>query len=360
MGEKDYYKILGVPKNATLDDIKKAYRSLARKYHPDVNPNNKEAEERFKEINEAYEVLSDPVKRKNYDQLGDAFFTPPNEGGFGYKYSGKDFFSDLFGDSFEEILSGFFGKSKKRKSSKGENIEIQLNIPFEEALKGVTKTILVKYETPCEACDGFGVDTKKSSSCLRCGGTGYILEKRGSINIHQSCPDCGGQGRKNLTKCSSCNGLGVVKGENRVTFSIPEGIEDGEIITLRGKGKPGKGGAEPGDLFIIVNVTPHKYFKREGKDLYLELPLSITEAILGTKVEVPLPQGTKLNVTIPPNTFEGQKLRLAGRGIKDKDGTTGDLYLVAKIIMPKTLPPEARKLVEELKKYIKPPKRDFN
>ncbi len=359
MGQKDYYKILGVTKNATEDEIKKAYRSLARKYHPDVNPNNKEAEERFKEINEAYEVLSDPVKRKNYDQLGDAFFTPSSEGGFGYKYSGKDFFSDLFGDSFEDILSGFFGKTKKRKN-KGENIEIQVDISFEESLKGTSKTIRVKYDTPCEVCNGSGADAKKTLLCSRCNGTGFISVKRGSMNIHQSCPDCGGIGRKNITPCSNCKGLGSIKADNIVTFSVPPGIENGELITIKGKGKPGKGGAEPGDLLIYVNIVPHKYFKREGNNLFLELPLSITEAILGTKIELPLPNGTKLNVTIPPGTFDGQKLRLTGKGIKDSRGIAGDLYLIAKIEMPKNLHPEAKKVVEELKNYIKPPKRDFS
>lgn len=359
MAHKDYYKILGVSKTASEEEIKKAYRTLARKYHPDVNPNNKEAEERFKEINEAYEVLSDPEKRKKYDQMGDAFFSPPNEGGFGYQYSGKDFFTDLFGDfgdTFEDILSGFFGKSKRKSAKKGEDFHIEFAIPFEEAISGATKTISVKYDVPCENCKGTGFDYSTATPCSRCKGKGFVLEKRGNLNIQQQCTDCMGKGYKNLTYCKSCGGLGTRKIENRVTFTIPPGLEDGTVLTIKGKGKPGYGGAEAGDLFITIKVLPHKFFKKEGRDIYLELPLSITEAILGGKVEVPLPKGGRLKVNVPPKTFNGQKLRIPGKGIND-GVAQGDLYLIAKIEIPESVPPEAIKLFEELKKYIKPPKR---
>lgn len=359
MAKKDYYKILGVSKDATIDEIKKAYRTLARKYHPDVNPNNKEAEERFKEINEAYEVLSDPEKRKNYDMMGDAFFTPTEEGGFGYQYSGRDFFTDIFGDTFENIFSSFFGKKKTQKA-KGEDINIDLTITFEEALRGAEKTVLLKYEAPCPNCEGQGVDVSKASTCPRCKGSGFLYEKRGNVQIRQSCPDCSGRGYKNIYTCPNCGGLGTTQVQNRVTFNVPAGVEDGDTLKVAGKGKPGKYSHQPGDLIVHIHVLPHKYFKREGKDLYLELPLSITEAILGSKIEIPLPYGSKINVTIPPYTFNGQKLRIAGKGVKDSKGQAGDLYLVAKIEMPQKLQPEALKLIEELKKYVPPPKRHFS
>lgn len=359
MPKKDFYQILGVQKTATDDEIKKAYRALARKYHPDVNPNNKEAEERFKEINEAYEVLSDPEKRKKYDMMGDAFFTPTDEGGFGYQYSGRDFFSDLFGGSFDELFSGLFGKTKKTRSNKGEDIEIDVSISFEESLIGTEKTILLKYETTCNICDGNGVDLSKAVTCARCKGKGYTLEKKMNINIQQSCQECGGRGYKNILTCKNCAGIGKVPIENKVTFKVPAGVKEGDVIRIPGKGKPGKGSAPSGDLLIHFNVTPHRYFKREGNDLYLELPLSITEALLGCKIEVLLPYGTKLNVSVPPHTFNGQKLRLVGKGVKDEKGLSGDLYLIAKIELPDKLSPEAKKLVEELKKYIPSPKRNY-
>lgn len=359
MAKKDYYQVLGISKNATEDEIKKAYRSLARKYHPDVNPNNKEAEERFKEINEAYEVLSDPEKRKKYDMMGDAFFTPTDEGGFGYQYSGRDFFADLFGDSFEDLFSGFFGKSKKTKINRGENIDINITLSFEEALKGTEKTILFKYDTYCNTCEGSGVDLSRASTCPRCKGKGYSLEKRLGINLQQNCPECNGRGYKNISSCTSCKGTGKERRENKVSFRIPAGVKDGDVLTVKGKGKPAKGSVPAGDLIVHIQVTPHRYYRREEKDLYLELPLSITEAILGCKIEIPHPYGSKLNVTIPPYTFNGKKLRIPGKGVKDESGISGDLYLVAKVEIPTNISPEAKRLVEELKKHIHPPKRDF-
>jgi molecular chaperone DnaJ len=359
MAYKDYYKILGVSKNATQDEIRKAYRELAKKYHPDVNPGNKEAEEKFKEINEAYEVLSDPEKRKNYDTMGDAFFTPQSEGGFGYTYSGKDFFSDLFGSSFSDIFSNFFGfesKDKKR-AYKGENVEIELMISFEDAVKGCTKTIELKNDYPCTSCGGTGLDRSEQIQCSDCNGTGLKSIRKGNLFIQTQCNSCNGLGYKNIKKCLDCQGRGYKFETSTLTVRIPAGVDNGHRLKVPGKGKPGRNGGKPGDLYINILVAPHPYFVREGNDIYVNLPLSITEATLGTKVEVPLPDGTKINLTVPPLTQNGKKLRVPGKGIKDAFGRQGDLYCVAKVEIPEKLTKEAKELLEKLKNYISPPKR---
>lgn len=357
MAKKDYYAILGVSKNATEDEIKKAYRNLARKYHPDINPNNKQAEELFKEINEAYEVLSDPIKRRNYDQLGEAFFTPKNEGGFGYHYSGRDFFSDFFGDTFEGFFSNFFGTKRKKRDIPGEDIDIDLTVSFEEAIRGCNKTISLRYEIICDKCNGSGLDRNNASICSHCSGSGYVFEKIGTINIQKTCSNCGGSGYTNLKSCLKCGGQGTLKKEEKVSISIPPAADNGDVIIIKGKGKTGKGNAPSGNLNVHITVLPHKLFKRIQNDVYIDLPISITEAILGGNVEIPTPYGEKINVTIPPNTDNNRKLRIAGKGIQNPKKGTGDLYLVVSVKMPKDLPFEAKKTVEELKKYIKPPKR---
>ncbi len=359
MAEKDYYKILGVSKNATQEEIKKAYWNLAKKYHPDKNPGNKEAEEKFKDINEAYEVLSDPEKRKNYDLMGDAFFKPQSEGGFGYTYSGKDFFSDLFGGSFSDIFSDFFGFSTKGKDKiqKGEDIEVELVISFEEAVMGCVKEIELKEQFPCSFCNGSGLDRSNQVKCNECKGTGFKSVRRGNLFIQTPCNVCNGLGYTNVKRCSVCQGTGVKFNASKLTVRIPSGVDTGHRLKVTGKGKPGKSGGKPGDLFIHIIVSPHPYYSREGNDLYVTLPLSITEATLGTKVDVPLPDGTRININIPPLTKNGQKLRVAGRGVKDAFGKVGDLYCVVKVEVPEKLSKEAKELLEKLKEYIPSPKR---
>lgn len=359
MARKDYYKILGVSKNATQEEIKKAYRELARKYHPDVNPGNKEAEEKFKEINEAYEVLSDPEKRRNYDTMGDAFFTPQSEGGFGYTYSGRDFFSDLFGGSFSDIFSDFFGFGTKNKNrpQKGEDIELELVISFEEAVLGCAKAIELKNDYPCSVCGGSGLDRTNQILCPDCKGTGLKSVRKGNLFIQTQCQTCNGIGYTNVKRCSECGGSGVKFDTSKFTVRIPAGVNSGQRLKVAGKGKPGKLGGKPGDLYLYIVVAPHPYYYRDGNDLFVNLPLSITEACLGTKVDVPLPDGSKIALTIPPLTKNGQKLRVAGKGIKDAFGRQGDLYCVAKIEIPEKLNKEAKELLEKLKNYIPSPKR---
>lgn len=362
MARKDYYKILGVSKDASLDEIKKAYRDLARKYHPDVNPGNKEAEEKFKEINEAYEVLSDPEKRKNYDLMGDSFFNPTSEGGFGYTYSGRDFFSEFFGSqSFEEIFSDFFGFGKKRaeKIRKGQDIEAEITITFEEAYKGVEKTFELKIDNPCNDCDGTGIDKKNSPICPVCNGTGIKIERRGNILIQKTCDNCRGMKYTNIKLCNTCKGKGVIYTSEKIKVTIPPAVDTGYRMRIRGKGKPFPGGTA-GDLYLTIIVLPHPFFKREGLDIYLELPLSIVEASLGAKIEIPTPDGRTIYLKVPPLVSNFQKLRVAGKGMRDlSTGRVGDLYCIVNIETPEKLTNEARELLEKLGKHIKPPRRPW-
>lgn len=361
MSKKDYYKILGVSKDATIDDIKRAYRDLARKYHPDVNPGNKEAEERFKEINEAYEVLSDPEKRKNYDMMGDSFFHPTSEGGFGYTYSGRDFFSDFFGStSFEDIFSDFFGfgTKKKRGAEKGEDIEAEITISFKEAFEGVDKNFELKLEKPCSTCNGSGLDKKNATTCPACEGRGLKVEKRGNILIQKTCEHCKGLGYTNLKVCTNCQGKGILYDIERLIVKIPPGIDNGQRLVLRGKGKASSYGVR-GDLYLYVNIQPHPHFKRDELDLYLELPLSIVEATLGGKVPIPTPEGEKINVNIPPLVSNGQKLRIPNKGMKDAQGKRGNLYCIISVETPEKLSNEAKNLLEKLREHIKSPKRSW-
>ncbi|MCX7991802.1 MAG: molecular chaperone DnaJ [Proteobacteria bacterium] len=361
MNKKDYYKILGVSKEATIDEIKKAYRDLARKYHPDVNPGNKEAEEKFKDINEAYEVLSDPEKKKNYDLMGDSFFNPTSEGGFGYTYSGRDFFSEFFGkSSFEDIFSDFFGFGSKKKTNieKGEDIEAEITLTFQEAYEGVEKIFELKLDNPCSECKGTGVDKKDSTICPVCNGTGLKGEKKGNILIQKTCDNCRGLKYTNLKVCKQCKGQGLVYSSEKLKIKIPAGVDTGYKMLLRGKGKPSPSGIR-GDLYLNVIVFPHPFFKRDGLDLYLELPISIVEATLGAKIQIPTPEGKKINLAVPPLISNNQKLRVAGKGMRDPSGRAGDLYCIVSVETPEKLSNEAKELLEKLNKYIKPPKRPW-
>lgn len=359
MSKKDYYQILGVSKNASIDEIKKAYRELARKYHPDVNPGNKEAEEKFKDINEAYEVLSDPEKRKNYDLMGDSFFNPTSEGGFGYTYSGRDFFSEFFGtSSFEDIFSDLLGFGRKRtpKEEKGEDISAELTLTFQEAYEGVDKIFELKTENPCKVCGGAGFDKKNSTICPICNGTGLKTEKKGNMLIQRTCDNCKGIKYINVKVCKTCGGKGVNYTIEKLRIKIPPGIESGYKMLIKGKGNASPSGIR-GDLYITIYVLPNPLFKRDGLDLYLELPISIVEATLGAKIEIPTPDGKRIYLKVPPLISNNQKLRVAGKGMKDAEGRVGDLYCLVSVQTPEKLSSEAKELLEKLSKHIKPPKR---
>ncbi|SEF74459.1 molecular chaperone DnaJ [Caloramator fervidus] len=352
---KDYYAILGVDRNATDEEIKKAFRKLALQYHPDRNPGNKEAEEKFKEINEAYQVLSDPQKRAQYDQFGTTDFSGQgfdfsNFGGFG-GFEGFGGFSDIFGD----IFGDFFGTSKKQKSGpqRGADIEYTLNLSFEEAAFGAKKDIeIFRYET-CDICNGTGAKPGTSPrTCDRCHGTGQMkIERRtpfGSFVSITTCDKCRGEGKIIDTPCSVCSGRGKVRKKKIITVNIPAGVDNGMTIPLRGEGEPGVRGGPPGDLYLHINVKPHKIFKRQGSDIYCTIPVSITKAALGGEITVPTLEGEE-KYNLPEGTQPGTIIRLKGKGIpKLRSNSRGDLYFEIKVEVPKKLTERQRELLKKL------------
>lgn len=322
---RDYYEVLGVKRTATEDEIKNAYRKLARKHHPDVNPGDKSAEEKFKEINEAYQVLSDPEKRKRYDQLGEnwkagADFTPPP--GWTREQAGVEYgdFSDIFGETggaggFSDFFNAFFGGGRGRRAGagfvmRGEDIEAEIALTLEEAHRGVTRNI--------------------------------------SLHVAERCPNCGGTGRKDGKVCPTCRGAGRVTRQKMLEVKIPAGVRDGSIIRLAGQGEPGEGNAPAGDLLLRVRLRPHHLFKLVGPDdIEVELTVAPWEAALGAKVEVPALEG-KVTMTIPAGAQGGQRLRLRGQGLNRRSGGRGDLYVRLKIIIPPRLSAKEKELFEKL------------
>jgi len=370
MPKKDYYEILGVSKDASQEEIKKAYRRLARKYHPDLNPGNKEAEEKFKEISEAYQVLSDPEKRKMYDRFGHAAFSEEG-GGFG----GFEDFGGFggFGTTIEDLLRDLFDfrdvyeganrrKQREQRARRGEDIYQTITISLEDAYKGTTLSIEVPRYVVCDKCAGTGIKPGSApKTCPRCKGTGQIHQKMGFLNITQVCPECNGTGVIN-EPCDKCHGRGLVLKTETVKIRIPPGVDNGTKLRVPGKGHSGRFGGPAGDLWIIVNVQPHHLFTRKGDNLYLKTNLTVTEAILGTELEIPLLDGKREKVKIPPGTKSGETIRLYGKGMpKLKASGYGDLILVIDVDIPSKydLSKKAVKYVEELDKEIKKPSNRF-
>lgn len=358
MAKKDFYEILGVNKNAAEDDIKKAYRRLAKKYHPDVNPGNKEAETRFKEINEAYEVLSNVQKRQQYDRTGQFPFEQGFEGGRQYTYPGGVDIGDIGFDigGIEDIFGDVFGKRPKpwSEAGRGKDIEYSVELNFEDAVKGAEVRVPVDKEIICPSCNGSGLKTDaQKKRCPVCDGTGQKGVTRAGFTIRQTCANCGGTGFLAGETCYSCKGQGRDISREWITVRIPPGIEDGSRVKIAGKGTPGSmggRGGRPGDLYIITNVKTHSYFTRKGDDIYLDLPITIVEASLGAKINIPTLDGTTL-LTIPPGTSTGQKLRLKGKGIENKKTKTrGDQYVIIAVIAPKDLNQRSAELLKEFQK----------
>ena len=367
---KDYYEVLGVPKGADVKDIKKAYRKLARKYHPDVNPGDNEAERKFKEIGEAYDVLSDPKKKELYDRYGQAAFEQgfagagagaggprPGAGGFGGFRGGgfrpEDFAGYTaeeadFSDIFSEILGG---RERRAGPRKGEDVQYSMEVSLEDALFGATAQVNVQREVACKACKGSGEDpSSKPTTCPECKGAGRARGGRGFFGASQVCPRCGGKGKINVIPCRNCHGRGTVPRTEQLSVKIPAGVDNGSKVRLAGMGGPGISGGPPGDLYIITRVRPHDFFERKGDNLYCEIPITIEEAALGAKVDVPTKDGL-VTMTIPPGTQSGQEFRLRGKGVPHLGGGgTGDQYVKAKVVTPTDLPDRAKELLKEFEK----------
>ncbi len=388
--KRDYYEILGIKKSASTEDIRKAFRKLARKYHPDVNPGDKAAEERFKQISEANDVLSDPKKRKLYDQLGyysdnidpaaAEAYARAQQGGYGpgpttggpgqgipVDFSGFDF-SDIFGGggaggqaspggarsgSFRDIFSGIFGGGRggaePQGPESGTDLEYQVNVGFWQAIRGAEMRLQVTRLDTCTNCHGSG-HIEQPGVCPECGGSGHIQQTSGRMKFNTTCPRCGGTG-KQRSICHVCSGDGVVSRSETITVRIKPGTRDGQRIRLAGKGNAGARGGAPGDLYIVIRTGQHPVFHREGDDISLIVPVSVVEASLGAKVEVPTIDGRTL-LKIPPGTQSGQKLRLREKGVPSatKDGHRGDEIVEVKIVVPHVQDERSKEILRELAK----------
>lgn len=355
MNKKDYYEVLGVSKTATDEEIKRAFRKLAKQYHPDVNKETG-AEEKFKEIGEAYAILSDPNKRRQYDQFGHAAFengAGGGAGGFGGFDMGDinldDILSDLFGGGF----SGFsgFGKSKSNRSQKGKDVRVVLNLTFEEAAFGCEKDIKLNLTSECSSCNGKGGFNEKT--CRTCGGAGKVLEQQqtifGIMQTQKTCPTCRGMGKTYEKECDICRGTGIVEKTKTLTVTIPEGVDSGYQLRLSGKGNAGINGGPNGDVFLEFNIKEHPIFERDGADIYLEVPITIVDATLGCKKEIPTLYGNII-LDIKAGTQNYTKLKIKGKGIKTPNSFgKGNMYAVINIITPTKVDRKQKKLLEELR-----------
>jgi molecular chaperone DnaJ len=338
---KDYYKALGVSKDASQDDIKKSFRKLARKYHPDLNPGNKGSEEKFKEINEAYAVLSDPEKRAQYDKGGTTF-----EGFEGFRDgAGFDFregfdFGDLFGD--------LFGTRRRAEAhyGRGEDIAMAVQLTLKEAFTGVTRPVTITHTVRCDSCGGSGAETYQT--CQKCKGTGSAQTSRGFFKVAQTCNECGGTGRKVTAACRKCGGQGRMVVTETINVKIPAGADNGSVVRLTGKGNAGAGGGPPGNLLMEISIQPHPVFKRKGDDIHVEVPVTFGEAALGARVEVPTLDGVTM-MKVPPGTQGGKRFKLSGKGfVSPKSGHRGDEYVEIKIAVPKDIPEKAKEAIRTI------------
>lgn len=350
---KDYYEILGVSRDASPEEIKKAFRKLALKYHPDRNPGNKEAEEKFKEINEAYACLSDPVKRQQYDQYGSAAFTQEDFGPF------TSTFGTIFEDIFEDFFGVFTGRKTKR-PQKGEDLRYNLNINLYEAAFGVEKIIEIPKTEPCHQCAGTGSQSGRPITCPDCRGTGQIRYQQGFFTISRTCGRCGGKGQIIGDPCKRCKGSGFVSIMKTLSVKVPAGVETGSRLRLRGEGERGHNGGPPGDLYIYITVEEHPVFKRINNDIICELPITFPQAVLGAEIEVPTLEGTT-KLKIPPGTSSGTEFVLKGKGIQKLHGhSRGNQIVRVYIDVPKKLTPRQKELIEELAKLNgEEPQRSF-
>ena len=354
---KDYYKILGVKKDASAEDLKKAYRKLALELHPDRNPGNNEAAERFKEINQAYDILKDQEKRAMYDRFGAAAFEggagPGGPRGAGARAGGFGGFADIFDEMFGDFMGGRGGQ---RQQAHGADVRFNMTISLEEAFTGKQAQIRVPSTAACEACHGSGAEPGSTPiTCPSCNGRGRLRSSQGLFTVERTCPSCGGQGRTIDKPCRSCRGEGRVHREKTLSVNIPAGVEDGTRIRLAGEGEAGYRGAPPGDLYIFLSVAPHRLFQREAADLFCVAPIQMTQAVLGGSVEVPAIDGGRVKITIPEGTQSGHRFRLRNKGmtvLRSKD--RGDLYVEVKVETPVRLTRRQKELLKQFESESDP------
>ena len=370
--KRDYYEVLGVDKNATEEEIKKAYRKLAKKYHPDANPNNKEeAEAKFKEVNEAYENLSDPQKRKMYDQFGANGPQGFGQGGFGgqggyYSYNGSGFdgfgdFGDL-GDIFSSFFGGGFGgrnsSARRNGPSKGADLNVRMEITFEQAFMGVEKEIVITRDEECTVCHGTGAKPGTSPiKCPTCHGTGQVTQVQntilGQMQTTRTCSACHGTGEIINEPCENCRGKGTVRKQPKIKVKIPAGIDDNQTVVLRGEGEPGKKGGPKGDLYITVKVKNHSVFTRKGNNVLCDIPITMTQAALGAELEIPMVDGSKEKYRIPEGTQTGTKFTIRNKGFKSiNSNSIGEFIFTVVVQTPKRLTREQRDLLVQLAKTM--------
>ena len=355
MAEKrDFYEVLGLKKGASEDEIKKAFRKKAMEYHPDRNPGDKAAEEKFKEVNEAYSILSDPQKKDKYDRFGHAGVDP--SAGFGGGFNGGfGGFEDIFGDLFGGMFGGGFGQNNARRRNgprKGQDLQKGISITFEEAAFGAKKQIQINKNVACESCGGSGAEKGSSKvTCQKCGGTGEIRTTQrtpfGQFSNVQTCDKCGGTGEVNENPCHACGGTGNVRKTVTISVDIPAGVDNDSVISIKGQGEPGANGGPNGDLYVVISVQPHSLFTRRGTDLWLEIPITFSQAALGDDIVVPTLK-EKVSYKIPAGTQPETVFRLKGKGIKSlRSSKVGDLYVKVVLEVPTKLTGEQKKLINK-------------
>ncbi len=362
MAQRDYYEILGIARSADEKEIKSAFRKLAMQYHPDKNPGNKEAEQKFKEINEAYDVLKDSQKRSAYDRFGHAAFT---QGGGGNAGGGYDFnaggasFSDIFDDLFGDFMGGGGGRRAGAggngggsAASRGADLRYNLDISLEDAFKGKNAQITITTAVACDSCDGSGAAKGTSpTTCTTCQGRGRVRTQQGFFTVERTCPTCHGQGQMIKDPCKSCGGSGRKRKDKTLAVNIPAGVEDGTRIRLSGEGEIGSRGGQAGDLYIFLSLRPHPFFKRDGADLHCKVPIRMTTAALGGSIEVPTIEGTRAKLTIPAGTQSGAQFRLRGKGMSVmRSAVRGDMYIHAQIETPRNLSKKQKDILKEFDK----------
>ena len=379
MDAKDFYKVLGVSEGASQDELKRAYRKLAKEYHPDTHPGDKQAEERFKAISEAYNVLSDPKKRQQYDQMRNYGFG--GRGGPGGGFQGFDFGNFDFGGfqnfrgartrpggggfSFEgfdfgglgDIFSQFFdmgGRTQRRSDPRrGEDVMVQVTIPFETAATGGKATFAIEKDKTCPVCSGGGAKPGSTvKPCVECGGRGTVVIGQGGFGVSRPCPKCYGRGQIIENPCDRCHGSGIAKGKRSYTIKIPAGMEDGGQVRLKGEGHPGTNGTPKGDMIVTVHVQPHRFFSKQGMDIYCDVPLSLAQAVNGSKIRVKTVDRKKIQVSVPTGTQDGTSFRLSGMGIS-KNGRKGDQYVRVRVNIPTKPTKEEKELLKKYKRKAK-------